>query len=48
MPAARARIIPDLLRIHADDLAFQWGQRRAALSSRKHTLREYAEINERI
>lgn len=48
MPAARARNIPDLLRIHSDDLAFQWSQRRAALNSRKHTLREYAEINERI
>ena len=48
MPAARARHIPALLDIHAEDLAFLWSQRREALGSRKHTLREYAELNERI
>lgn len=48
MPIARARHIADLLQVHAEDLAFLWGQRREALCSRRHTLREYAELNERI
>jgi uncharacterized protein (TIGR02270 family) len=48
MPTPRARHIPQLLHIHAEDLAFLWGQRREALNSSKHTLREYGELNERI
>ena len=48
MTAARARHIADLLQVHLEDLAFLWGQRREALGSRKHTLREYGELNERI
>ena len=48
MAVARARHIADLLQVHLEDLAFLWGQRREALGSRKHTLREYAELNERI
>lgn len=48
MTAARARQIADLRQLHAEDLAFLWGQRREALGSRKHTLREYGELNERI
>lgn len=48
MPAARARHIADLLQVHLEDLAFLWGQRREALGSSKHTLREYGELNERI
>lgn len=48
MAVARARHIADLLQVHFEDLAFLWGQRREALSSRRHTLREYAELNERI
>ena len=48
MTATRARHIADLLQVHAEDLAFLWGQRREALGSRKHTLREYGELNERI
>ncbi|MEY2689968.1 MAG: hypothetical protein RL375_4168 [Pseudomonadota bacterium] len=48
MAGTRARYIADLLQVHLDDLAFLWGQRRAALNSRKHTLREYGELNERI
>lgn len=48
MAAPRARYIVDLLTIHAEDLAFLWGQRRAALNSPRHRLREYAELNERI
>ncbi|MEO8058157.1 MAG: hypothetical protein ABI671_07505 [Burkholderiales bacterium] len=48
MAVARARLIADLLQVHVEDLAFLWGQRREALGSRKHTLREYGELNERI
>lgn len=48
MAVARARHMSDLLQVHAEDLAFLWGQRREALGSRKHSLREFAELNERI
>ncbi len=48
MPAARKRFIADLLQIHLEDLAFLGGQRREALHSRRHTLREFGEIGERI
>ncbi len=48
MAVARARHITDLLQVHAEDLAFLWGQRREALVSPKHTLREFTELNERI
>lgn len=49
MPAApRARFIPDLLRTHAEDLAFLWSQRREALTSARHTLREFGQLNERM
>ena len=30
-PAPRLHYIPELLEIHADELAYLWGQRRAAL-----------------
>lgn len=48
MATPRKRYIADLLPRHAEDLAFLWGQRREALGSRRHTLREFAELNERI
>ena len=48
MAVARARHITDLLQVHVEDLAFLWGQRREAIGSCKHTLREYGELNERI
>lgn len=48
MPAPRARHIPQLLDIHAEDLAFLWGQRRAALDSPEETLRSFAQLAERI
>lgn len=48
MAVARARHIAGLLEVHFEDLAFLWGQRRGALGSRKHTLREFGELNERI
>jgi uncharacterized protein (TIGR02270 family) len=48
MAAPRQRYIEELLEIHFEDLAFLGGQRRDALHSRRHTLREVAEIGERI
>lgn len=45
---ARWRCIPELLDRHAEDLAFLAGQRRDALQSPRHTLREFGELNERI
>jgi uncharacterized protein (TIGR02270 family) len=48
MAAERARYIAELMPRHAEDLAFLWGQRRDALQSRRHTLREFAEVGERI
>lgn len=48
MAAPRARYIPDLVQVHIDDLAFVWSQRREALASRRHSLREFAELNERL
>lgn len=48
MLAPRQRHIPALLQTHVEELAFVWGQRRDALSSRRHTLREYVELNERL
>ena len=44
----RARYIPELLQVHAEELAFVWGQRRQALCSAEHTLRDYTELGERI
>ena len=48
MSVARARYIPSLLQVHLDDLAFIASQRRAALNSRQHSLREFGELNERL
>lgn len=48
MVQPRARHIPQLLDVHAEDLAFLWGQRRAALDSPEQTLRDIAQLNERI
>lgn len=48
MALPRARYIPSLLQVHLDDLAFIAGQRRAALASQQHTLREFGELNERL
>ena len=44
----RARYIPELLRTHAEDLAFVWGWRRHALNSPAHTQRDYADLSERL
>jgi uncharacterized protein (TIGR02270 family) len=44
----RNRFIADLLPRHAEDLAFLGAQRRAALHSRRHTLRVFGEIGERM
>lgn len=48
MSSSRARHIPQLLDLHAEDLAFLWGQRRRALDSPEHTLRDFAQLSERI
>jgi len=48
MSAPRSRYIADLLQVHAEDLAFLWGQRRDALASQRYTLREFNELGERI
>lgn len=48
MPAPRKRYIPRLLQLHLDDLAFIASQRRAALNSQRHTLREFGELGERL
>ncbi|WP_395700740.1 HEAT repeat domain-containing protein [Aquabacterium sp.] len=48
MATPRQRYIPELLEVHAADLAFLWDQRRSAMASRRHTLREFGELNERI
>ena len=45
---SRARYIVDLLDVHAEDLAFLASQRRTAIGSRRHTIREFAELNERV
>ena len=48
MNQPRARHIPELLQIHADELAFVWGQRRAALHSAEQTQRDFADLTERV
>jgi len=48
MAVVRARFIPEVLQVHLDDLAFIAGQRRAALTSQRHTLREFGELSERL
>ena len=45
---ARARYIPELLQVHAEELAFVWGQRRQALHSAEQTLRNYVDLGERV
>lgn len=45
---ARARFIADLLPTHLDDLAFLGAQRRQAMASSLHTLKTFAEINDRM
>lgn len=48
MATPRQRYIPELLEVHAADLAFLWDQRRDAMASRRHTLREFAELSDRL
>ncbi len=45
---ARARHIPELLETHVEELAFLWGQRRAALYSTSYNLRSFAGLTERV
>lgn len=44
---ARA-FIPDVLDEHLDEMAFLWGQRQNALRSPTHTMRELADLEQRI
>jgi len=44
----RQRYIPDLLDVHAEELAYLWGRRRASLLSDSLNLRHLAALNERI
>ena len=44
----RQHHIPELLEIHADELAYLWGQRRAALFDTRYTLASFLALNERI
>lgn len=44
----RLQHIPELLEIHADELAYLWGQRRAALQDTRYTLRSFLELNDRV
>jgi uncharacterized protein (TIGR02270 family) len=44
----RARYIPELLQVHAEELAFLWGQRKRALHSFELTQRNYADLAERV
>lgn len=46
--ARRQHHIPELLEIHADELAYLWGQRRAAMFDPRYTLPRFVELNERI
>ena len=47
-PAPRLHYIPELLEIHADELAYLWGQRRAAIFDARYTLPSFLELNERV
>lgn len=46
--AERLRYIPELIDVHAEDLAFLLGQRRKALQSPRHSSAQYLDLNERI
>jgi hypothetical protein len=49
LPARRRQHhIPELLTIHADELAYLWGQRRAALQDTRYTLTSFLELNDRV
>lgn len=48
MNRPKVRHIPDLIEEHLDELAFLWGQRRAAIGSPDYTVRAFRELEERI
>src|SRR5690606_13442046 len=48
MAAPAWTFIPDILEEHLDEVAFLWGQRRAALRSPDYTPRSVADLEERI
>ncbi len=44
----RARYLPELLQVHAEELAFLWSQRKRALHSFELTQHNYADLAERV
>jgi uncharacterized protein (TIGR02270 family) len=44
----RARYIPELLQRHLEELEYLWGRRRRAIASRELTVRDYADLTERV
>src|SRR5262245_12716370 len=48
MAGPKLRVIPGILEEHFEELQFLWGQRQAALRSPLYTLRELADLEERI
>jgi uncharacterized protein (TIGR02270 family) len=46
--SARLRYIPGLLTQHLEELEFLWGQRRIAMHSPRHFLRDFLHLNERL
>ena len=48
MNAPKTRFIPDLVEEHLDELAFLWGQRRAAIGNPDYTVRSFRQLEERI
>lgn len=48
MPSSPVTYISALLELHAEELAFLWGQRQAALRDPDYTIREFADLEDRI
>lgn len=48
MPSPPATYIPDILEEHLEELAFLWRQRQAAVRDPDYTIREFAQLEERI
>ena len=44
----KLRYIPELLTLHLEELEFLWGQRRIAMHSPRHFLRDFLHLNERL
>jgi hypothetical protein len=48
MTPPRARHIPALLVIHAEELAYLWGQRRVALNDERYLLKSFMALSQRV